>query len=90
MEGNKFSFSPWVVFTEHAFCLVLGTHKGLCFCLEAKNSIHKTLDVILSPSTYEQGWWIQILKRGNLRLTKEKCEVWLEKGGKLRRGLSEI
>lgn len=55
MEGNKFNFSPWVVFTEHAFCLVLGTHKGLYFCLEAKDSIHKTLEVILSPFTSNGG-----------------------------------
>lgn len=49
MEGNKFSFCPWVAFTEHAFCLELGTHKGLCFCREAKISILKALEVILSP-----------------------------------------
>lgn len=55
MEGNKFSFCPWVAFTEHALCLELGIHKGLCFRREAKKSILKALEVILSPFTSKGG-----------------------------------
>ena len=70
MEGNKFSFCPWVAFTEHAFCLELGTHKGLCFCQEAKTSILKALEVILSPFT-SKGVKTDIEKR-KFRVNKRK------------------